>query len=144
MPKQNFVQVMYWISGNEAADQLTKPGSACLFTGPEPFCGLSPSPFREVVNAWEWKGISWYFAKAQRRCIMLLKFAAKEIWIKNLAGLLPGRCPLDRHLHKLGLAEPYVKLLCKVHVVANATGGMTYYVKNDSFVSQNYKKLCFY
>lgn len=38
------------ISGNEAADYLAGVGLVCLFTGLEPFCGLSAPQFREVVD----------------------------------------------------------------------------------------------
>lgn len=51
---QNEVTLMWvpgehGISGNEAADWLARVGLVCLFTGLEPFCGLSASQLREVV-----------------------------------------------------------------------------------------------
>lgn len=53
----------YEVSGNKAADWLARASLACLFTGPEPFCGLFTAHFREVINVWEWEEISLHWTE---------------------------------------------------------------------------------
>jgi ribonuclease HI len=111
------------IEGNELADKLAKRGSESIFYGPEPFCGLGYSNYREELREWELRSKAIHFeslsADSQSR-LFISYSSAKTRNILNLSrtevssyiGFMSGHYPVKGYLARFNLVDDDTCRLC--------------------------------
>lgn len=104
------------IPGNDKADCLARDGSTTSFCGPEPCLGISYAGVKLDMNRelsqyhlrhWQNTGSSRQtkmFVKGPdaNRTRLLLAMTRREL--KNVVSIVTGHCPLNEHLHRIGVA----------------------------------------
>jgi hypothetical protein len=105
------------IHGNEKADALARAESSYAFVGPEPCLPLAPSSVKRRERKWLLKShcTSWSLETAWRQSRMWLKkpnpgftrylLRLPRSKLRILVGLITGHCPLNKHLHNMGLTD---------------------------------------
>ncbi|XP_066903574.1 uncharacterized protein [Halyomorpha halys] len=111
------------IEGNEMADTLARKGSEMMLIGPEPYCSISGSAIRNVVNSWEQKEKEtyWTLKPGMKQSKLFIKISEEKAKfylnltrneLRMITGLLTGHCPLKYHLKKMRLVEDSTCRLC--------------------------------
>lgn len=111
------------IEGNELADELAKRGSESIFYGPEPFCGLGYSNYKEKLRDWEIreKAINLdslsstsqsrlfiSYSKSKTRSILNLNRSEVSSYI----GFMSGHYPVKGYLARFKLGEDETCRFC--------------------------------
>ncbi|KAJ8976451.1 hypothetical protein NQ317_000192 [Molorchus minor] len=111
------------LEGNERADSLARLGSELGPVGPEPLVATSKATCVQSISKWVIQQHVEYWEKQelrQSRTFMaeptdqltnsLLNLNRKQT--RTIIGALTGHCPLQRHLHKMELAnDPHLQTL---------------------------------
>jgi hypothetical protein len=111
------------INGNKKPDAITRARSGTVFVRLESYLPLVPSSDKR--SKWEWllksHSASWSLETACRQSRIwlqkpnpglttyLLKLPRSE-----LVGLITGHCPLNKHLHNMGLIDEPLCIACRI------------------------------
>jgi hypothetical protein len=123
------------IHGNEKAGALSRAGYSSAFVGPEPCLSLVLSSVRQ--REWLFKShcTSWSLETACRQSRMWLKnlnaglkrylLRMSRSKLRILVGLITGHCPLNKHLHNMGIVDEPICIACEMkdesafHLICN-------------------------
>jgi hypothetical protein len=110
------------IHGNEEAHALVRAGSGSGFVAPEPFFSLAPSSVKRRKRLLKSHCASWNLETACRQSRMWLKKPNPGLMryllrlprskLRILVGLITGQCPLNKHLHNMGLIYKPICIAC--------------------------------
>jgi hypothetical protein len=119
-----------WVPGHcgihrkEEADALARTGSSSAFVGPEPCLPLTPSSVKRREQEWLLKShcASWNLETACCQSKMWLKklnlgltrylLRLPRSKLRILVELITGHCPLNKHLHNIGLIDEPICIAC--------------------------------
>jgi hypothetical protein len=109
------------IHGNEEADAFARSGSSSVFVEPEPCLPLAPSSvrrreryrlFKSHCASWSLQTRMWLKKPNPRLTRYLLRLPSSKLRI--LVGLITGHCPLNKHLHNMGLLDKPINIACSM------------------------------